>query len=334
MAQPTAGRFDRQQGIDGWDQRRLAAARVIVLGVGALGNEMSRLLAMAGVGELVLCDPDVVALTNLSRTVLFRERDLDRPKATVAAQALADLAPGTRVEARVGPLVEAVGLAELRDATLVVSCLDSRAARVQLAGRCGLAGVGMLDAGTSAWGGEVRWFPAWGRCYGCGLGREGRAVEDDPYSCAAPILAGPVAASAPISAVIGAWQAASAARLICGLPLPGPTVSLSFAGPLTVVEQGPVDEDCPLHDRLADALVTAVDLTNEAPVADLLRLLGPAENLFTWTDFRTATDSVSRIAREAPPTASLRELGVAPREILPIRPPGTAAPLRYFELAA
>ena len=69
-------RHHRQQLIPGWDQERLAASTVIVVGVGALGNETAKNLALAGVGRLILCDPDTVSASNLSRTVLFRPEDI------------------------------------------------------------------------------------------------------------------------------------------------------------------------------------------------------------------------------------------------------------------
>ena len=71
QARRRAGQIRQAALIPGWDQRRLAAATVVVIGVGALGNEVAKNLALAGIGRLVLCDPDVVSVSNLSRTVLF-----------------------------------------------------------------------------------------------------------------------------------------------------------------------------------------------------------------------------------------------------------------------
>src|SRR5205085_2866290 len=81
-------------------------------------------------------DPDRVELSNLSRTPLYFEADVGSYKVEAASAALRKLAPSVRVDTRPLPLVNGVGLAEIRDATLVLGCLDSRAARVQLAGRC------------------------------------------------------------------------------------------------------------------------------------------------------------------------------------------------------
>ncbi len=71
-------------------QRRLAGARAVVAGVGALGTVQASLLVRAGVGETVLIDRDFVELSNLQRQCLFHERDADlgTPKAVAAADAL------------------------------------------------------------------------------------------------------------------------------------------------------------------------------------------------------------------------------------------------------
>ena len=64
-------RYARQDLIDWWDQNKVAQARVIVAGAGALGNEVLKLLALIGVGQITLIDFDVVSRSNLARMILF-----------------------------------------------------------------------------------------------------------------------------------------------------------------------------------------------------------------------------------------------------------------------
>ncbi|NUR41641.1 MAG: ThiF family adenylyltransferase [Streptomyces sp.] len=338
----TGDRFARHALIPGWDQRRLAEATIVLAGAGALGNTVAQTLALAGLGRLVVCDPDTVAVSNLSRCPLFRAADVGRPKARVLAGALADLAPGTVVDAREAPHVSGAGLAELREADLVVSALDSRAARISLAGRCTLAGTGMLDGGTHAWGGEVAWYPPGGRCRACGLGPAERAVQDDPWSCAAPDPAAEVGASAPVSALVGAWLADFAVRLLLGLSVPDAPLRVDAAGlavPLSgTPPRGRPDPECPLHERLPGA-VPVLPLDHEATVADLLDHIDVHEEPLAWAGFsrpvrrRAAVRAVTSRLRSAPASARLSALGVAPREVLPVvRRDGSG--LRYVELAA
>jgi molybdopterin-synthase adenylyltransferase len=79
-------------------QRRLAGARVAILGVGGLGTWASYALACCGVGQLVLVDGDRVEESNFNRQVLYRERDVGRVKVDVAAEALADFNSACRLE--------------------------------------------------------------------------------------------------------------------------------------------------------------------------------------------------------------------------------------------
>src|SRR5271167_4519430 len=90
-------RFARFRLINWWDQERLAQARVLVVGAGALGNEILKDLALLGVGRVLVADRDRVENSNLSRSILFRERDRGRPKAEVAAERTVEIYPEMRV---------------------------------------------------------------------------------------------------------------------------------------------------------------------------------------------------------------------------------------------
>lgn len=117
-------RYDRQLRIEGWDQENLTRARVVVVGVGATGCEVSKNLALMGIGKLVLVDNDVVELSNLSRQMLFLDDDIGRPKAIVAADKLRRMNPLVEVE----PYFEDVRSLDesvFEGADILVSCLDN-----------------------------------------------------------------------------------------------------------------------------------------------------------------------------------------------------------------
>ena len=80
-------------------QRRLREARVLVLGLGGLGSWASYALLCCGVGELVLLDGDDVEESNFNRQILYRERDIGRPKAEAAVEALAEFNSTCRLTA-------------------------------------------------------------------------------------------------------------------------------------------------------------------------------------------------------------------------------------------
>jgi molybdopterin/thiamine biosynthesis adenylyltransferase len=319
------GRFDRHGGIAGWDQGRIAKSTAVIVGVGAIGNEVSRLLAMAGIGRLVLCDPDVVAESNLSRTVLFRSADIGDLKVEAASRALASLAPGTEVEPVAAPHLSGVGLAGLRNADLVLSCVDTIAARVALAARCNAVGAGLIDAGTDAWGGQVCYYRPGGSCLGCGLGGQQRALRDDPWSCSRPVVGQPSPASAPVSALTGAWQATMALRVVLGLDVTDGKFLIEASGQTsrTAITRNP---DCPLHDRLDPACIERIGAVET--VAELLSFLRPGEEAFAWVNMPAGTPIIST----APRDAALVALGVARDEIIPVARRSDAAVVRYLEL--
>ncbi len=95
-----AARYARHLTLPGFGplaQRRLRAARVLVVGAGGLGSPVISYLAAAGVGTLGIVDDDVVELSNLQRQVLHGVADVGRPKVDSAADAVARLDPGVAV---------------------------------------------------------------------------------------------------------------------------------------------------------------------------------------------------------------------------------------------
>lgn len=78
-------------------QRKLQAARVLVVGAGGLGSPVLFYLAAAGVGTLGIVDSDVVELSNLQRQILHRTPDIGVPKTSSAAEKLRALNPGIEI---------------------------------------------------------------------------------------------------------------------------------------------------------------------------------------------------------------------------------------------
>lgn len=341
-----ADRFARARLIDGWDPQRLGAATAVVAGVGALGNEVAKNLALAGVGRLVLSDPDTVAVTNLSRTVLFGVEDVGRPKPHAAADALVRLAPDTAIDARCTDLTSGIGLGELVDADVVLGCLDSVHARMGLLGRCALAGSRLVDGGTGAWTGEVRLrLDAADPCFACALSAHERGVSDLPWSCADP-PAGPAAASIVATSLVASWMTLAALRILLGTPPPFRLVRIDGldgrVGPVVVAR----DPQCPHHRQLPVA--EPIDVDDTGTVAELAAALPPGSEPTAWTRFPlprhcvgcgsrelspAVVDEIIRCPRcfslvrtrfterlfDADPALRLRDLGVAPEEILTVQ---------------
>lgn len=177
-------RFARHALIPGWDQERLERARFVVVGAGALGNEVLKNLALAGVRQVVIVDADTVATSNLSRSVLFRAQDAGQPKAEVAARAYAELLPGATPEALVGDLHHVLGPGFLAGADGILGCLDSLDARLGLSRLARRAGVPFWNGGLGVAAAEVTHFgPGDGPCFGCTLDQRARERELARWSC-------------------------------------------------------------------------------------------------------------------------------------------------------
>jgi molybdopterin/thiamine biosynthesis adenylyltransferase len=217
-------RYSRLRLIAWWDQEKLARARVIVVGAGALGNEVLKNLALLGVGHILLIDFDRIERSNLTRSVLFRSRDCGRAKADAAAEAVRDMNPDTQVVARMANIMTDVGLGHFRDADVVIGCLDNREARWWVNRCCWKVGTPWIDGGIQEINGVVKVFvPPDGACYECAMTENDYRLINLRYSC--PLLrqedlqAGKVPTAPTISSMIGGLQTQEALKLIHGLDI-------------------------------------------------------------------------------------------------------------------
>ena len=141
-------RYSRLRLIPWWRQEKLQAAKVLVVGAGALGNEVLKNLALLGVGETIVIDFDEVEPSNLSRSVLFRAEDGGRPKAEVAARRAMEINPEVRIQPIRGDVITDLGLGVFRDVDVVIGCLDNREARLWVNRQCWKVTTPWVDAGN------------------------------------------------------------------------------------------------------------------------------------------------------------------------------------------
>lgn len=182
--QAKEGRFARLEAIEWWDQSVLARAKVLVIGAGALGNEIIKNLALLGAGYVTIADMDCIELSNLSRSVLFRAEDEGRPKAECAAAAAHELYPGINVKAFHGNVLAELGLGHFRWADVVLGALDNREARVFVNSACARVGRPWFDGGIDVLQGIVRGFaPPRTACYECTMGQVDWDLLNKRRSC-------------------------------------------------------------------------------------------------------------------------------------------------------
>ena len=197
--------------IDG--QRRLKAARVLIIGAGGLGSPAALYLAAAGVGTLGLVDFDIVEVTNLQRQLLHGTRDVGRPKLDSARDRLHDTNPNVRLELHPTRLTSANALTIIREYDLVLDGTDNFATRYLVNDACVLLGKPNVYGSIFRFDGQASVFgTADGPCYRC------LYPEPPPPGLVPSCAEGGVLGVLP--GLVGTIQATEAIKLILGVGTP------------------------------------------------------------------------------------------------------------------
>lgn len=193
-------------------QRKLLAARVLVLGVGGLGSPVAMYLASAGVGRLGLVDGDRVDLSNLQRQVIHPDASVGRPKAEVAAEHCRALNPEIEVVAYPTTLGRDNAMALIGDYDMVIDGTDNFQTRYLANDACHLLGTPLVHGSIFRFEGQISDFVPGQGCYRC-------LYPEPPPPGLVPVCsqAGVLAA---LPGVIGTIQAVEAIKLITGAGRP------------------------------------------------------------------------------------------------------------------
>lgn len=168
----------------GWDMALLRRSKAMVVGVGALGNEIVKNLALAGVGNLLIVDPDSIETHNLTRSVLFRSADVGRKKAEVAARAARQIEPRLNARWFASTVQRALGLGVFREVDAVLGGVDNVQTRRDLNLSCMRTGTPFIDGGLFYLDGDVRIFgDPFPVCFDCTLSHEEREDGQRRWSC-------------------------------------------------------------------------------------------------------------------------------------------------------
>jgi adenylyltransferase/sulfurtransferase len=240
----------------------MAKMRFIVVGVGALGNEVVKNLGLLGAGSVVLIDPDSIERSNLPRCVFFRASDCGRPKAEVLAQALASACPDTRWEFRNCEIAD-LGFGAFAGADLILTCVDSDLARIEAAWIALRLDIPMVDAGlggSDCWRGRVSFFA--GRssaCFCCKLSprrrRELLALAlSAGHSCWAPGKTTLLPSTPTMASIVGALQLDFGLRCVTQSgnfrkqAFQSPTIEIALDSSIGLRNFAtPISSSCPFH---------------------------------------------------------------------------------------
>lgn len=216
-------RFERTERIAWINLKQVQASRVLVVGAGALGNEVCKDLALSGFRRFTLVDMDRVVFSNLNRCLFFtmadaRERQL---KVNAVRRGLMGIDPSLDVEThadRIENLPEGV----FKEHDLVLGCLDNAAARIHTNGHAYFAGRPYIDGGTLGMVGKVQVVrPPTSPCVQCGMNKTHMAEVARRYSCTGAgmtFVEAPTAAEVTTTAIVAAVQVREAVKLASGRP--------------------------------------------------------------------------------------------------------------------
>ena len=144
-------------------QRRLKAARVLLIGMGGLGTPAAQYLAAAGIGRLGLIDRDHVSLSNLHRQILYRDNDIGAAKVEAAARQLASINPDSEPVPHYEWFNPHTALERLADYDLVCDGSDNFATRYLVADACHFARKPLVSAALGRFDGQLTCFRSYER---------------------------------------------------------------------------------------------------------------------------------------------------------------------------
>jgi molybdopterin/thiamine biosynthesis adenylyltransferase len=211
MAGSPESRYSRQirfAPIGEQGQSRIGAARVAVVGCGALGTAQAEILARAGVGTLRLIDRDFVEFSNLQRQFLFDEVDAREgfPKAAAAARRLGQINAAVVVEPVIADLTAANALELLGDADLILDATDNFETRYLLNDVAVKRNVPWIyGAAVGSYGLKFSVVPGRTACFRC--------IYPDPPGGVQPTCE-TAGVLGPVTAAIASLQAADALKIL------------------------------------------------------------------------------------------------------------------------
>jgi len=252
-------RYDRSRRIEWLDLDRLSNSNVLLVGAGALGNEVSKNLVLSGFRKITVVDMDHVVGSNLSRCMFFTEDDVEKKvyKAEAVARGMRRLSPDAAPEAVVGK-VEDMPHDIWNGRDVVLGCLDNIQTRLHVNSHAYSAQVPFVDGGMDGFVGKVMVVrPPKGACLQCGMNRTHAKVAELRFSCTGSgvVFHQPrVPAEITTTSIISAFMVREAIKIVSGRSDLLLFNVFYYDGKRNVSEEieVPVNPDCPVHTLHSD----------------------------------------------------------------------------------
>jgi adenylyltransferase/sulfurtransferase len=268
-------RYSRLGLIPWWDQNKIRETKVLVIGAGALGNEILKNLGLLGFRDIVVMDMDRIEESNLSRTILFRGEHIGEYKANVAASSVDAIGGESHVRALVGNVMHDCGLGLFSWSDVILAGLDNREARLWI-NRCAWKmNRPWIDGAIEGINGIARVFVAGSApCYECTLGETDWKLLEKRMSCnlltRESNAEGKVPTTPTISSIIAGIQVQEAVKLIHGMPtLAGHGFVFEGLNHTSYRVEYTANADCMSHYTL-ERIVECPERASQLTLADLL----------------------------------------------------------------
>ncbi len=222
-------------------QLALHNAKVLIVGLGGLGNPAAQYLAASGVGTLYLADGDTIDLSNLPRQILFSENDIEQKKVDIAEQKLKAQYPHVEIEVIDEMLDDELASYYISQVDVVLDCTDNIASRYLLNKHCVAEKIPLVVGAATGFDGQcliVNSLHENSACYQCLFPASEKAPEQN---CQTLGILGPVLS------IIGGMQALQAIKQIVGVNV-NTNQLLMFDGLSTQWQSFtlPKNNDCPV----------------------------------------------------------------------------------------
>ncbi|NSB31112.1 HesA/MoeB/ThiF family protein [Clostridium saccharoperbutylacetonicum] len=177
-------RYSRFELIPWWNQELLHNSTIMVVGAGAIGNELIKNLALLGIGKILIVDMDKIEQTNLTRSILYRMSDIDKYKADAAVEKAMEINPDvTAIPLKVNVVTD-IGLGVFRKMDIILGGLDNREARLSINQACYKVNKPWIDGAIEVLNGFARVFVPPGPCYECTMTETDWKLINKRKSCA------------------------------------------------------------------------------------------------------------------------------------------------------
>ncbi|WP_252248236.1 ThiF family adenylyltransferase [Clostridium sp. ZBS20] len=177
-------RYSRFELIPWWNQELLRNSTIMVVGAGAIGNELIKNLALLGIGKILIIDMDKIEQTNLTRSILYRMSDVGRYKAEAAAEKAVEINPDVKAIPLKVNVVTDIGLGVFRRMDVILGGLDNREARLSINQFSYKVNKPWIDGAIEVLNGFARVFVPPGPCYECTMTENDWKLINKRKSCA------------------------------------------------------------------------------------------------------------------------------------------------------